>query len=211
MSRGDTSGGVMAATATATATGRNAPSAKRKSADSSDDSSQRRVRQRNDDDDNVVVELNEQMLRFKAPSFTNMIGGDDMLAVMRSYLTQREDALLRTVSDEFSDGYVYQASSVTLNMSGASRVLDYRYPRLRGLDTLKVLTHRYPRLRGLHIEQLQQKDEDAVFAVLLTISKRMKQPLQTLEVTNCNTGNTHRHAQPLVVVLASAAVVLDRV
>jgi hypothetical protein len=58
------------------------------------------------------------MVRSSAASFTSQIGGTDMLAVMRSYLTQREDALLRTVSDEFSDGYVYQASPLTLHMSG---------------------------------------------------------------------------------------------
>jgi hypothetical protein len=99
-----------------------------------------------------------------------------MLAVMRGYLTLREDALLRTVSDEFSDGYEYQTSSVTLDMSGASRQ--------SSLVTLKVLVHRYPGLRRLRIEKLQQRDEEAVFAVLQKISKRTN-PLKTLEVTNC--------------------------
>jgi Leucine-rich repeat (LRR) protein len=87
----------------------------------------------------------------------------------------REDALLCTVSDEFRDGYVYQASSVTLNMSGASRE--------SSLDTLKLLVHRYPGIWRLRIEELQQRDEDAVFDVLKTMRS-----LQTLEVTNCNTG-----------------------
>jgi hypothetical protein len=91
---------------TATTTWRNAE--KRKRVESNDDSSQRSVRQKNDDA--VAAELTAQIDRFQAPSFTRMIGGPDVLAVMRSYLTQRKDALLRTVSDEFSDGYVYQAS-----------------------------------------------------------------------------------------------------
>jgi hypothetical protein len=131
------------------------------------------VRQKNDDA--VAAELTAQIDRFQAPSFSRMIGGPDVLAVMRSYLTQREDALVRTVSNEFSDGYVNQASSVTLNMSDASRE--------SSLDTLKVLVHRYPCLRRLRIEELQQRDEDAVFAVLQTISERKKRPLRTLEVT----------------------------
>jgi hypothetical protein len=130
---------------TATTTGRNAE--KRKRVESNDDSSQRSVRQKNDDA--VAAELTGQIDRFQAPSFTRMIGGPDVLAVMRSYLTQREDALVRTVSDEFSDGYVYQASSVTLNMSDASRE--------SSLDTLKVLVHRYPGLRCLRIEELDRK------------------------------------------------------
>ena len=95
-SKTKSSGGVS----TATTTGRNAE--KRKRVESNDDSSQRSVRQKNDDA--VAAELTGQIDRFQAPSFTRMIGGPDVLAVMRSYLTQREDALVRTVSDEFSDG-----------------------------------------------------------------------------------------------------------